>query len=89
MIRTHRWKHNDIAGIHAPHNRYSTHKSGSKIIRALEIFRIKYFTHNAGYKINIYQVMIFRHCAVYKSMMMIKIGDQTREKLQALYQVLT
>ena len=40
------------------------------------------------YKINIYEAMIFKHYIVYKSMMMIKIGDQIIKKLQVLLQVL-
>ena len=40
------------------------------------------------YEINISQVMIFRLYTVYKKHEMIKIGNQTREKLQILSQVL-
>ena len=40
------------------------------------------------YEINIYQVMIFGLYAMYNKHNMIEIGNQTREKLQVLTQVL-
>ena len=40
------------------------------------------------YEVQICQLMIFSLYIVYKCIMMIKIGDQTREKLHVLSQVL-
>ena len=40
------------------------------------------------YEINICQVMNFRFYTIYNKHEMIKIGNQTREKLQVLTQVL-
>ena len=63
-------------------------KVSSKIIRALEIIRVKKLITNAFYEIHICQVMIFRLCTVYNKHQLIKIDNQTREKSQVLSQVL-
>ena len=54
---------------------------GSKIIRALEIIRVKNFTF---YEMNTHQVMRFRLYTVYNKHEMIKTVNPTREKLQVL-----
>ena len=60
----------------------------SKIIRALEIIRIRKLTPNAFFEINICQALIFRRYTVCNKLKMIKIDNQTREKSQVLSQVL-
>ena len=47
---------------------------GSKIIRALEIIRVKKLMFNEFYEINICQVIIFRLYIVYSKHNMIKIS---------------
>ena len=61
---------------------------GSKIIRELELSRVKisYLMH--FYEINICQVMTFRLYIVYKKHAMKKTCSQIREKSQVLSQVL-
>ena len=54
---------------------------------------LKYFISKNSYlmqlyEINIYQVMIFRFDTIYKKHDMIKLGNQTKEKSQALSQLL-
>ena len=61
---------------------------GSKIIRALEISRVKNSYLMQFYEINISQVMIFRLYTVYNKHEMIKIFSRTNDKLQVLSQVL-
>ena len=57
------------------------HTIGSKIIRALEIIRVKKLILNTFF-LNICQVMIFWLYTVYNKYEMTKIGNQTREKSQ-------
>ena len=61
---------------------------GSKIIRALEIMRVKKLNLIQLYKINICRIIILSLYIVYKKHEMIKIGNQVREKLQVLSQKL-
>ena len=61
---------------------------GNKIIRAREIIRVKNSYVMQFYEINISQVMILSLYTVYNKHEMIKIGNETREKLQILSQVL-
>ena len=65
----------------------------SKIIRALEIIRVKNLILEDShllkfYEINIYQVMIFSLYTVYNKQEMIKTDNLIREKTQELLQVL-
>ena len=60
----------------------------SKNFQALEIIRVKKFIPNAVYEINVHQVMIFKFDAAYKKHQMIEIGNESREKIQVLSQVL-
>ena len=64
------------------------HTVGSKIIRALEIVRVKNSYLMQFYEIKVRQFTIFSLHIVYNKHEMIKIGNQIREKLQALSQVL-
>ena len=61
---------------------------GSKIIRALEIIRVKKLVPKQILRANICQVMIVRLYAVYNKHEIIKIGIYIREKSQVLSQVL-
>ena len=62
---------------------------GSKIIRALEIIRVKKLILNIQfYEINICQIRIFRLYTVHNTHERIKISRQTREKSKVLSQVL-
>ena len=65
-----------------------TFSVGSKIILAFEINLVKNSYLMQFYEINICHVMIFRIYIVYKEHEMIKIGNETTEKLQVLSQVL-
>ena len=60
----------------------------SKIIRALEMSRVKNSHLLQFFEINICQVMIFRLYTVYNKHEIIKIDSQTREKSQVLSQYL-
>ena len=60
----------------------------SKIIRTLEIIRVKHSYLMQFYEISIYQVIIFRLYTVYNKHKMMKIDNQIREKSQELSQVL-
>ena len=57
---------------------------GSRIVRAHEIIRNKNLISNLVLLKNICQAMIFRLYTVYNKHEIIKIGNQTREKLQVL-----
>ena len=56
----------------------------SKIFRALEIIPVKNSYLMQFYELNICQDMIFRLYAVYNKHGMIKIGNQTREKISCI-----
>ena len=60
---------------------------GSKIIWAVEVIRVKKILSNAVIELNICQDMVFRLSTVYNKHEIIKIDNQTREKLQVLSQV--
>ena len=60
----------------------------SKIIRALEIIRVKNSYLMQFYEINNSQIIIFRFYIIYNKREIIKISNQTREKSQILSQVL-
>ena len=57
---------------------------GSKIIRALQIIRIKKLIPNAILGNNFCQVMIFRLCTVYNKRKMIKIGNKNQRKIESI-----
>ena len=61
---------------------------GSKIIRALEIIRVKKPIPNAVLWNKFCQVMIVKLYAVYSKHEMIKSGNQNKEKSQVSSQVL-
>ena len=67
---------------------YLTSTVGSKIIRALDMIRVKNLYLIQFYNINICQFIIFRLCTVFNKHEMIKICGQTREKSQVLSKVL-
>ena len=63
-------------------------QSAAKLFEGMTQFVSKKLILMQFYERNIYQGMIFRLYTVYNKRGMIKIGNQTREKLQALSQVL-
>ena len=62
--------------------------SRRKIIRALQIIRVKQLILMTFYEINICEIRIFRLYAAYNKHELIKIGNQTSEKSQVLSQFL-
>ena len=60
----------------------------SKIIRALEIIRVKKLNLVQFYEPNIFQMMTFSLYTVYNKHEIIKIGKETKEKKKVLSQVL-